>query len=90
MFFKWFLNLYFFSFKFNLFSSLLDQYETIVFHKNVARVQREAYKNHHTVEKLRNNILIEMDFKQKIKIGLSPRQPSPEYYEQKDVTYLGT
>jgi hypothetical protein len=55
----------------------------------LAREQREAYKNHHTVEILRNNILIEMDFKQKIKIGLSPRQVGPEFYDQKEVTCLG-
>lgn len=30
-----------------------------------------------------------MDFKQKIKIGLSPRQVGPEFYDQKEVTCLG-
>lgn len=38
---------------------------------------------------LKNNILIEVDFKQKIKIGMSPRQVNTEYYNQQDRSCLG-
>lgn len=63
---------------------------TILFHKNVANAQRQAYSNHKTVEYLgRDKIVIEADFKQKIKIGLSPRQISSEYYEQQERSCLG-
>ena len=34
-------------------------------------------------------ILIEIDYKQKLTIGLSPRQPTEEYYNQKQRTVLG-
>ena len=34
------------------------------------------------VNLLKNNILIEIDFKQKILIGTSPRQVNSEYYNQ--------
>ena len=39
---------------------------------------------------LRNKILIEMDFKQKIVIGRSPRQVNEEYYKQVQRTCLGS
>ena len=67
----------------------MEEYITIIFHKNVAKSQREAYKKHLTLPELRNKILIELDYKQKIKIGMSPRQISSEYYEQKERTCLG-
>lgn len=70
-------------------SELIGEYEAIVFHKNVAIIQREAYKKHHDVAGLKNNILIEVDFKQKIKIGMSPRQVNTEYYNQQDRSCLG-
>ena len=61
-----------------------------MFHKNVARCQRIAYNLHHTKEEFLNNkILIEIDFKQKICIGLSPRQVSSEYFNQVLRTCLG-
>lgn len=60
-----------------------NQYATIEFHKNIAKSQRKAYNAHRTdVEGLRNKVLIEADFKQKITIGLSPRQINSEYYNQ--------
>jgi hypothetical protein len=52
----------------------IQDYQTILFHKNVAKAQRSAYKNHLKAEQLRDKILIELDYKQNIKIGLSPRQ----------------
>jgi hypothetical protein len=80
--------MYFFKFKNILkrFKQLIDElkaYEAIVFHKNVAYCQRIAYNDHHKcVEDLFGKILIEVDFKQKIVIGMSPRQISSEYYDQ--------
>ncbi|CAF1115489.1 unnamed protein product, partial [Brachionus calyciflorus] len=58
------------------------------FHKTVASRQREAYNQ------MKNNlesdyILIEIDWKQKILIGMSPRQTSLEYRNQKTRTLLG-
>jgi hypothetical protein len=61
-----------------------------MFHKNLARCQRLAYNNHHTnVEFLKNKIMIVLDFKQKILIGMSPRQINSEYYNQKERSCLG-
>lgn len=67
----------------------LDEYETILFHKFIAQVQRRAYKSHISLDNLKNKILIEVDYKQKIKIGMSPRQISSEYFNQKERTCLG-
>lgn len=67
----------------------MDDYETISFHKLIAKAQRNAYKNHLNAENLKNKILIEIDYKQKIKIGFSPRQITREYYEQKERSCLG-
>jgi hypothetical protein len=59
----------------------LENYEAIIFHKNISSIQRAAYNKHRTdLEGLKGKLLIEMDFKQKIIIGLSPRQVSSEYY----------
>ena len=56
----------------------------------MAYFQRKAYNDHHTIkEKLRNKLMIEFDFKQKIVIGMSPRQVNDEYYNQKQRTCLG-
>ncbi|CAF0925295.1 unnamed protein product, partial [Brachionus calyciflorus] len=61
----------------------LNDYGTKIFHKNVAMVQRETYNKHRSnVDFLREKILIEVDFKQKITLGLSPRQVNTEYYNQ--------
>lgn len=68
----------------------LQDYEAILFHKNVAKCQRLAYNNHRkNLEELRGKLLIELDFKEKIKIGMSPRQVSREFYEQISVSCLG-
>lgn len=67
----------------------LEDYEAIVFHKSVAKAQRAAYKEHLTVDGLRNKVMIEIDFKQKIKIGMGPRQVSSEYYNQQERSCLG-
>ena len=76
--------------KYKTIIEILQDYEALLFHKNVAKCQREAYNNQRkNVDLLRNNILIEMDFMQKIMIGLSPRQVSSEYYKQKARSCLG-
>jgi hypothetical protein len=75
------------------FKQLIDElkdYEAILFHKNVAHCQRIAYNEQHkSVEDLFGKILIEVDFKQKIVIGMSPRQISSEYYDQTMRSCLG-
>jgi predicted RNA binding protein with dsRBD fold (UPF0201 family) len=60
----------------------LQDMEAIEFHKNIARVQRTAYNQNRTIENLNGKILIDIDFKQKFVIGMSPRQVSSEYYNQ--------
>ncbi len=70
----------------NYISSLimkLKDLEAFSFHKQIALQQRTAYnfqKSNH--EFLRDKILIDMDYKQKITIGLSPRQVNAEYFAQ--------
>ena len=60
-------------------------YDSILFHKNIAKAQREAYNRDRTdIELLRNKILIEVDFKQKIVIGIGPRQINADYYESRN------
>ena len=59
-------------------------------HRNIANTQRKSYNEQRkSMNILTKNILIEVDFKQKIPIGLSPRQINKEYYEQELRTCLG-
>lgn len=69
----------------------LHSYEAIEFHKNVAECQRLAYNEHHkNVEALRGKIMIDVDFKQKIVIGMGgQRQVNSQYYEQAERSCLG-
>lgn len=61
----------------------IDNYKEVMFHKFVASSQREAYNTQRkSVDILSRQIIIEADFKQKIPIGMGPRQPNKEYYEQ--------
>lgn len=61
----------------------ISQFEIINFHKNVAYSQRKAYNYQRTnFELLKTSILIDVDYKQKIIIGISPGQLSYEYYQQ--------
>ena len=61
----------------------IDSYKDVMFHKFIANSQREAYNSQRKdVEILRQHIIIEADYKQKILIGMGPRQPNKEYYEQ--------
>ena len=68
----------------------LKDYQVVNFHKNVAKIQRNAYNFHKSnPENLKDKIMIEVGFKQKIVIGMSPRQVSSEYYNQVQRTCLG-
>jgi hypothetical protein len=68
----------------------LHNYETVLGHRNIAHSQRNAYnRQRKDKESLKKQILIEVDFKQKISIGLSPRQINKEYYLQELRTCLG-
>lgn len=65
----------------------ISSYEVLLFHQNIARAQRKAYNEQRTqVDELRNKLLIEVDFKQKITIGFGPRQVNTEYYDKRQRT----
>jgi hypothetical protein len=73
----------------NVLDDLL-KYHLVMEHRRIAKIQRNAYNaQRKNIDLLRNKILIDVDFKQKITIGLSPRQVSTEYYEQEKRTCLG-
>lgn len=64
--------------------------EALEYHKSIAKRQRESYNNmKNDTLLLKNSILIELDFKQKIVIGLGPRQCSTDYYNQVQRSFLG-
>lgn len=83
----------FFSFsqgKHLIFINKLKQYQEIEFHKNLADIQRSQYnKDLNDKHLLNDSLLIELDFKEKIRIGLSPRQKNEEFYKQQYITLLG-
>jgi hypothetical protein len=60
----------------------VKDYKVLEFHQTVAKCQREAYNDNRTIDKLRGKILIEVDFKEKIAIGLSQRQTGYEWFQQ--------
>jgi hypothetical protein len=69
----------------------INDYQTILFHQNIAKSQRTAYNNYlKNSKELKNKILIEIDFKQKFLIGMSPRQVSREFYNQIFRSCLGS
>ncbi len=69
---------------------LVKKYEIVLGHKMIASSQRSAYNlQRKDKESLKNQILIEVDFKQKIAIGISPRQINKEYYLQELRSCLG-
>ena len=74
----------------NLTISRLNELIAIQFHRKIAKVQREAYNKMRINEKLLENaLLIDIDFKQKIVIGSSPRQISSEYFKNIQKSLLG-
>jgi hypothetical protein len=73
-----------------MFGKKINDLKTILFHKRIANRQREVYNNSRiNSELLKNALLIEIDFKQKIIIGHGPRQLNTEYYVQKQKSLLG-
>ncbi|CAF0988080.1 unnamed protein product [Brachionus calyciflorus] len=68
--------------------TLINNINDLDFHKVIATRQRSAY-NFMKSNLEDDYILIEIDWKQKILIGMSPRQTSSEYREQKSRTCLG-
>jgi len=68
----------------------LGKMETVLGHKSVKNIQRQAYNyQRKNIEYLNGKILIELDFKQKIMIGVSPRQVNKEFYKVELRTCLG-
>jgi len=66
----------------------LNKIELLDYHFSIAKRQRESYnflKNNLTED----SIFLEFDFKEKIKIGLSPEQVSQEFYNLKTRFVLG-
>ena len=70
--------------------SKIKELRSIQFHRKIANIQRESYnKMRKDPDTLKDTILIELDFKQKIIIGKSPRQVSTEYFNPIQKTLLG-
>ena len=64
--------------------------EAVQTHRTNAQIQRDAYKFHRSDKNfLKEKIIIDIDFKQKIVIGLSPIQCNSEYYNLDNRTCLG-
>jgi hypothetical protein len=69
---------------------IMQNVEAVTEHKKIASAQREAYNAQRSdKEFLRNKIFIDLDFKQKIIIGLSPIQANSEFYSLENRTCLG-
>ena len=67
-----------------------EKVQLVLAHRFIQRTQRNAYNQQRkSKEFLRGKILIEIDYKQKINIGLSPRQVNKEYYNQELRSCLG-
>ena len=70
--------------------TIVENYIVVLAHRDIADVQRRAYNSQRKdKEALKMQILIEADYKQKIVIGLSPRQINLEYYNQEQRSCLG-
>ena len=70
--------------------NLSSKFKIIEDHRKIADSQRETYNFQRLdLETHKSNIMIELDYKQKISIGLSPRQPNCEFYNQQIRTCLG-
>jgi hypothetical protein len=63
--------------------SQLKDLEAMFIHKKVAKSQRAAYQfQRNSKEFLKDKILIDVDYKQKIVVGKGPRQVNADYYKQ--------
>ena len=66
----------------------LNKIEILNYHQSIAQRQRKSYETM-KMNLSEDTLFIEIDFKQKIKIGLSPRQINSEFYNQKQRIVLG-
>jgi hypothetical protein len=66
----------------------LNDLQTVEFHQETVSRQRKCYNNDKKIID-DDTILIQMDYKQKIVIGMGPKSQSHEYYEQKQISILG-
>ena len=68
----------------------IEDIRAVQFHKKIAAIQRESYnKQKSNINLLKDALLIDLDFKQKVVIGSSPRQISSEYYKHIQKSFLG-
>ena len=66
----------------------LNKIKLLDYHYSVANLQRKSYVE--SKNNLKNGqLFIEMDFKQKIRIGMSPRQINSEFFKQRLRFVLG-
>ena len=69
----------------------INDLRSIEFHKSIASRQRKSYNFlRDDPNLLQGKIMIELDYKSKIRLGIGPRQPNQEFYlSQKKVSCLG-
>lgn len=68
----------------------LRNYGLVNYHRMVANFQRETYNLHRkSVLALKDKLMIVVDYKQKISIGMGPRQVNSEYRNQQLKICLG-
>jgi len=66
----------------------LKKVELLDFHKSIAQRQRDSY-NYLRANVPEDTLFIEFDFKEKVKVGLSPEQISQEFFNLKTRYVLG-
>ena len=68
----------------------LKNYEAVEYHKEIARQQRQAYNfQRESVMELKDKLMIVLDYKQKIAVGMGARQVNSEFRNQKELVCLG-
>ena len=69
----------------------INDLSSIEYHRSIAKQQRTAYNYLRSDPNLlENKIMIELDYKSKVRLGVVPRQPNNEFYlSQKKVSCLG-
>ena len=68
----------------------LNCLKEIAFHKSIASRQRISYnESRSNVEFLKRALILDIDFKQKVTIGMGPRQVNKEYYNQIQLSVFG-
>ena len=70
--------------------SKVKDYQEIEYHRHVARMQRESYNTDcRDFTLLSKKILIEFDYKEKLIVGICPREIGSDFYNRKQVSLLG-